>query len=188
MAQEMESDSSKHTRDVISEANINATFHDLSIPTEIINALETLGFRRPSPVQLLAIPPARIGSDLIIQAKSGTGKTCVFAVTAVDLVMSQLKDKKKQTNTSINNVINEFLNDDGTNNNNNNNNNGPTVLVLAPTREIAWQASEVIESIASNVHELRTRTCVGGIHVKEDVDALNKDGKVQIVIGTPGRM
>ena len=80
--------------DVISEKTKNATFDDLTIPSEISSSLQSLGFSRPSPVQLLAIPPARMGSDLIIQAKSGTGKTCVFAVTAVDLIISYIKEKE----------------------------------------------------------------------------------------------
>ena len=165
-----------HTKDVISEKTKNATFQDLAIPNKIQNALEELGFHRPSPIQLLAIPPARMGSDLIIQAKSGTGKTCVFAVTAVDLVMSYLNEQNVKNN--VNNNVN-----------NNNNMDGPLVLIIAPTREIAWQASEVVESIGSNIHDLNTRTCVGGIHVKQDVDALNDEKHiVQIVIGTPGRI
>ena len=125
---------------------------------------------------IIAIPPARMGSDLIIQAKSGTGKTCVFAVTAVDLVMSYLNEQNVKNN--VNNNVN-----------NSNNMDGPLVLIIAPTREIAWQASEVVESIGSNIHDLNTRTCVGGIHVKQDVDALNDEKHiVQIVIGTPGRI
>ncbi|NWV07676.1 DDX20 helicase, partial [Ptilonorhynchus violaceus] len=42
---------------------------------------------RPSPVQLKAIPLGRCGLDLIVQAKSGTGKTCVFATIALDAVL-----------------------------------------------------------------------------------------------------
>ncbi|NWW83451.1 DDX20 helicase, partial [Climacteris rufus] len=44
-------------------------------------------FHRPSPVQLKAIPLGRCGLDLIVQAKSGTGKTCVFATIALDAVL-----------------------------------------------------------------------------------------------------
>ena len=45
-----------------------------------------MGFEHPSPIQLKAIPPARAGRDIIAQAKSGTGKTCVFSVIACELV------------------------------------------------------------------------------------------------------
>ncbi|NWV38868.1 DDX20 helicase, partial [Grantiella picta] len=49
--------------------------------------LEAAGFHRPSPVQLKAIPLGRCGLDLIVQAKSGTGKTCVFATIALEAVL-----------------------------------------------------------------------------------------------------
>ena len=52
-----------------------------------------------------------MGSDLIIQAKSGTGKTCVFAVTAVDLVMSYLNRQNVKNN--VNNNVNNSNNMDG---------------------------------------------------------------------------
>ena len=44
------------------------------------------GFVRPSPVQLAAIPNAKIGLDMIVQSKSGTGKTCVYVVTALEML------------------------------------------------------------------------------------------------------
>eukprot|EP00967_Tisochrysis_lutea_P101596 scaffold152557_cov20-Tisochrysis_lutea.AAC.1 len=47
-------------------------------------ALAACGFERPSPVQEAAIPLGRVGSDLIVQAKSGTGKTAVFAIICLE--------------------------------------------------------------------------------------------------------
>ena len=66
-------------------------------------------------------------SDLIIQAKSGTGKTCVFAVVALESICV----------------------DSGT----------VQVLVLAPTREIAVQLWEVINTLGNAMTALR---CLGG--------------------------
>ena len=44
------------------------------------------GFVRPSPIQLAAIPNGKIGLDMIVQSKSGTGKTCVYVVTALEMI------------------------------------------------------------------------------------------------------
>ena len=41
---------------------------------------------QPSPVQAAAIPPAKLGFDLVVQSKSGTGKTAVFVVAALEMV------------------------------------------------------------------------------------------------------
>ena len=48
--------------------------------------LDAAGFYKPSPVQQAAIPLARAGSDLLVQAKSGTGKTAVFGVACIEHV------------------------------------------------------------------------------------------------------
>lgn len=66
------------TSDVLSD---NAkSFEDLLLSPALISSLKLSGFTQPSPVQQSAIPLGRIGSDLIVQAKSGTGKTVAFAV------------------------------------------------------------------------------------------------------------
>lgn len=58
----------------------------LLLPPHVEAALRDAGFRRPSPVQEAALPLARLGADLIVQAKAGTGKTLVFAIPAVERV------------------------------------------------------------------------------------------------------
>ncbi len=73
----------QRTADVIAEAT---SFHDLLLPQAMVNALAAAGFQRPSPVQQEAIPLGRVGSDLIVQAKSGTGKTVVFAGICLERV------------------------------------------------------------------------------------------------------
>ncbi len=71
------------TADVLSDAG---SFHDLLLPQHTVDALASAGFLRPSPVQQAAIPLGRVGSDLLVQAKSGTGKTVVFAVICLERV------------------------------------------------------------------------------------------------------
>lgn len=67
-----------------------SSFNDLLLPEPMVAALEAAGFERPSPVQHAAIPLGRAGSDLIVQAKSGTGKTAVFAVICLDRVRMEV--------------------------------------------------------------------------------------------------
>jgi hypothetical protein len=71
----------ERTDDVRSEAE---SFADLLLPPAMVAALAAAGFVRPSPVQAAALPPGRAGGDLIVQAKSGTGKTAVFAAIALE--------------------------------------------------------------------------------------------------------
>ncbi|NXG23958.1 DDX20 helicase, partial [Grallaria varia] len=74
------------TRDVLVPGG-PSDFGSLLLSAPVLAGLEAAGFLRPSPVQLKAIPLGRCGLDLIVQAKSGTGKTCVFATIALDAVL-----------------------------------------------------------------------------------------------------
>ena len=60
------------------------SFSELLLPENLLRALAAAGFTKPSPVQTTAIPLARVGADLIVQAKSGTGKTLVFGIPCVE--------------------------------------------------------------------------------------------------------
>ncbi|KIZ07949.1 hypothetical protein MNEG_0022, partial [Monoraphidium neglectum] len=75
------------TTDIESDAS---SFEDLLLPKPLVHALAEAGFQRPSPVQKVAIPLGMVGTDLIVQAKSGTGKTCVFAVIALQRIKSDV--------------------------------------------------------------------------------------------------
>uniref|UniRef100_A0A8C6TGT2 RNA helicase n=1 Tax=Neogobius melanostomus TaxID=47308 RepID=A0A8C6TGT2_9GOBI len=72
----------KRTDDVILSEGI--TFSSLLLSEAVLQGLSAAGFQKPSPIQLKAIPLGRCGLDLIVQAKSGTGKTCVFCTIALD--------------------------------------------------------------------------------------------------------
>lgn len=70
------------SKDVLLDEDI--TFKDLLLSEETYTGLEKCAFDRPSPIQLETIPLGRCGFDLIVQSKAGTGKTCVFAIVALE--------------------------------------------------------------------------------------------------------
>ncbi|XP_022070352.2 probable ATP-dependent RNA helicase DDX20 [Acanthochromis polyacanthus] len=72
----------KRTDDVLLSEGID--FGSLLLSPAVLDGLSAAGFQKPSPIQLKAIPLGRCGLDLIVQAKSGTGKTCVFCTVALD--------------------------------------------------------------------------------------------------------
>ncbi|XP_077191019.1 putative ATP-dependent RNA helicase DDX20 [Paroedura picta] len=78
-----EAESWLRTRDVLVPEGPE-DFGSLLLSAPVLEGLRAAGFLRPSPVQLKAIPLGRCGLDLIVQAKSGTGKTCVFSTIALD--------------------------------------------------------------------------------------------------------
>jgi len=76
------------TADVtLATADAEVTFDSLLLDPRVLTGLRRAGFVTPSPIQLKAIPLGRCGVDLIGQAKSGTGKTVVFSVIALEAVV-----------------------------------------------------------------------------------------------------
>lgn len=69
----------------------NSTFSDLALSAEVFQALEKVGYEKPSPIQSLTIPLLLAGKDVIGQAQTGTGKTAAFALP----LLSQLDISQK---------------------------------------------------------------------------------------------
>ncbi|RUP52033.1 P-loop containing nucleoside triphosphate hydrolase protein [Jimgerdemannia flammicorona] len=72
----------RRTNDVLIDHDVQ--FASLTSNTSILHGLQCSGYERPSPIQLKAIPLGRLGLNIIAQAKSGTGKTVVFSVIALE--------------------------------------------------------------------------------------------------------
>jgi ATP-dependent RNA helicase UAP56/SUB2 len=68
----------------------DATFKDMLLNPELNRALGDAGFEHPSEVQNEAIPKALLGQDMIVQAKSGMGKTAVFVLAALNQITPEV--------------------------------------------------------------------------------------------------
>ncbi|MBK8173570.1 MAG: DEAD/DEAH box helicase [Sandaracinaceae bacterium] len=62
-----------------------------SLSPEVRRAVDELGFTTPTPVQVAAFAPAVAGRDLLVQARTGTGKTAAFGLPLVDRLVSSEK-------------------------------------------------------------------------------------------------
>ncbi|VDM61452.1 unnamed protein product [Angiostrongylus costaricensis] len=77
------------------DVKTQGSFESLMIsPSTIVN-LRNHGYRIPSPVQMKAIPTGLTGLDMLVQAKSGTGKTLVFSILAVENLNLQSHEVQK---------------------------------------------------------------------------------------------
>ncbi|MCW8090552.1 DEAD/DEAH box helicase [Alteromonas sp. ASW11-130] len=71
--------------------NVELTFKDLNLPQPILQALEKVGYEKPSPIQAESIPLLLAGHDLLGQAQTGTGKTAAFALPMLAQIESDTK-------------------------------------------------------------------------------------------------
>jgi ATP-dependent RNA helicase DeaD len=97
-------------------------FAALGLDPRIVDALATLGYEEPTPVQREAIPPLLAGRDVLGQAATGTGKTAAFALPLLHLVTP---DADARTRT--------------------------TALILVPTRELAMQVAEAVHKYGKSL-------------------------------------
>jgi ATP-dependent RNA helicase DeaD len=133
-------------------------FADLPLRRELLDAVEALGYSRPSPIQAESIAPLVEGRDLLGQAATGTGKTAAFALPMLERLAAERAERRRGD--------------------------APFGLVLAPTRELALQVSEAIDQYGRHVRA-RVLTVYGGAPVGPQRKALS-DG-VDVVVATPGR-
>jgi ATP-dependent RNA helicase DeaD len=60
------------------------TFDAIPLSPEVRRAVDELGYVHPTPVQIAVFEPATRGKDLVVQARTGTGKTAAFGLPIVD--------------------------------------------------------------------------------------------------------
>ena len=65
----------------------STTFADVGVIDPIVQALDQVGITTPFPIQAMAIPIALTGTDMIGQARTGTGKTLAFGVSLLQRIV-----------------------------------------------------------------------------------------------------
>jgi ATP-dependent RNA helicase DeaD len=70
------------------------TFDELGLSEEVLAALKDMGWEEPTPVQRDTYPLAIAGHDIIVQSRTGTGKTGAFGIPLVDRLISESGDEQ----------------------------------------------------------------------------------------------
>ncbi|MFT5289890.1 MAG: ATP-independent RNA helicase DbpA [Planctomycetota bacterium] len=63
---------------------VESSFEALSLSPKLLEVVRQLGYERPTPIQVEAIPVLLAGRDLVGQAQTGSGKTAAFALPILD--------------------------------------------------------------------------------------------------------
>ncbi len=148
------------------EANILTTFRELGILPETAEALEAVGITSPFPIQEMTLPVALSGTDVIGQAKTGTGKTLGFGLPLLERVVVPADVEAGRAKPD---QLTET----------------PQALVVVPTRELCQQVTNDLLT-AGKVRDVRVLSIYGGRAYEPQVEALKKG--VDVVVGTPGRL
>jgi ATP-dependent RNA helicase SrmB len=122
----------------------------VKLHSQLLEAIENLGFSKLTPVQQKVIPIAIQGRDLMVSAKTGSGKTAAFLIPA------------------LHNLLNSELS-----------NSDPRILILLPTRELAMQTLESCQQL-THFTELTTALLIGGEDFKRQLATLANNPAIVI--------
>merc|ERR1719187_1346670 len=135
------------------------TFADYNVDPKILSVCKD--FEKPTSIQSQCWPIISSGRDIIGVAETGSGKTLAFSLPALVHMMHRFEHPPANVPW------------------------GPTMLVVAPTRELAMQSQEVLEN-AGKVLGISSVCCYGGVPKWEQKRALRWG--VDVVVATPGRL
>src|SRR6476661_6378609 len=62
------------------------SFDPLNLSAETLASLDAMGYKAPTDVQSETIPRAQAGRDLVVQSRTGTGKTAAFGIPMIEKV------------------------------------------------------------------------------------------------------
>lgn len=135
-----------------------ADFRALDLNDKIIEAIESKGYKYPTPIQEKTIPALMQGKDVLGIAQTGTGKTASFSLPIIDHI-SKIDDDLMPYQTHA--------------------------LILAPTRELATQIHNNILSYSKNT-DISSTVIMGGVRKERQIEQMEKG--IDIIVATPGRL
>ena len=130
-------------------------FASLGLIPELTRALADRGYTAPTPVQARVIPEILAGRDVLAGAQTGTGKTAGFTLPLLQRLQGGTASRS------------------------------PRVLILVPTRELAAQVNESIQSYGKYLRH-RSLVIFGGVSINPQIENLRRG--TDILVATPGRL
>jgi len=134
------------------------SFDTLGLSTELLRAVADQGYREPTPIQRKAIPTILEGKDVMAGAQTGTGKTAGFTLPLLQRLSAGTVPRARREIRA---------------------------LVLTPTRELAAQVAESVQTYGRHL-PLRSAVVFGGVSINPQIDQFRRG--VDILIATPGRL
>jgi ATP-dependent RNA helicase RhlE len=134
------------------------SFDTLGLSAELLRAISEQGYSEPTPVQRNAIPVVLDGKDVLAGAQTGTGKTAGFTLP----LLQRLSDKPGGKGHRP-----------------------VRALVLTPTRELAAQVGESVQTYGRHL-PLKSAVIFGGVKINPQIDKLRRG--IDILVATPGRL
>ncbi|ODQ81788.1 hypothetical protein BABINDRAFT_160028 [Babjeviella inositovora NRRL Y-12698] len=156
----------------VEDYSIGSLGKDGLIDTHLIDALKRCGFNTLTPVQQKTVRPILENKQgVVARAKTGTGKTLAFGIPLLNQQFKMLKDKDPRDRKAITGVHS---------------------LIIAPTRDLAFQIREEFNKVKMNSpllkKTLKIEALVGGDSRGKQLSHFNSWQPPSMIVATPGRL
>ncbi|KAG6335200.1 hypothetical protein ID866_3894 [Astraeus odoratus] len=140
------------------------SWEESDIPQIILDVIEKIGYKEPSPIQRQAIPIGLQNRDIIGIAETGSGKTAAFVIPMLTFIsnLPPLTDDNRHL--------------------------GPYALILAPTRELAQQIEAETRKFAGPLGFRDLSDAKSYYQRAVEEQQFNLREGAEIIIATPGRL
>ncbi|WP_205325761.1 DEAD/DEAH box helicase [Glycomyces sp. YM15] len=133
------------------------SFDELGLSEKITAALAEQGIVTPFPIQAATIPDALAGRDILGRGQTGSGKTLAFGLPTLSRLAAGGRTRAKR----------------------------PRAIIMTPTRELAIQVAESLQTFGDAVG-IDMKVVCGGTAFNRQIDALRSG--VDMLVATPGRL
>ncbi len=133
-------------------------FTELPLSEQVLKGVEAAGFTDCTEVQEKVLPVSLTNCDVMVQSKTGSGKTAVYVLTVLETFSKAQKAGK----------------------------NKPKALIVAPTRELAVQIEEDTNQLSAGIENLVVGSFYGGVGYGKQDELIEKG--CDIFVCTPGRI
>lgn len=134
-------------------------FTDFGFDDDLMDGIESMGYKTATPVQAAVIPHILDGKDIIAAAQTGTGKTAAFLLPLIQNILWHT-----------------------------NNDNQVNAMVIVPTRELAVQIVQILEGVSYYTPISCIAVYGGGSGDTFAIEKKALSHGVDVVVCTPGRM
>lgn len=145
------------------EETVSRSFYDFGLDNRLLKSIADLQWPTPTPIQAETIPYALSGKDLLVKARTGSGKTGVYAIAAIQHLLT----KQRTTNSNV------------------------RILILSPTKELCHQISNVLSKLTTycrrdiNLYDLSNSLST---QIQKQSLVSNSNSLPDIIIATPTKL
>ncbi|XP_037726929.1 probable ATP-dependent RNA helicase DDX56 isoform X2 [Drosophila subpulchrella] len=138
-----------------------AQFHELELDQRILKAVAQLGWQQPTLIQSTAIPLLLEGKDVVVRARTGSGKTATYALPLIQKILNSKLNASEQCVSAV---------------------------VLAPTKELCRQSRTVIERLVESCGKVVRVADIAGSSSDAVTQRHALAERPDIVVATPAKL